>query len=346
MQRIIPTSVKWVILGCAMAALCMAQTEPEPFDKPRIVDISRGLSSVEIADLLVSEGVLRHKWGFLWRRILDRRTKLMAGEYIFEHPMSADEVFEKLASGRVRLYPVTIPEGLNRFEIAKLVAAKGFGTEQEVLALTALPGPVKDLLPAAETLEGALFPETYHLSKASTVQDLVKAMLRNFRRELEKARAGRTVDIGDWDALVLASMIEDETGRPEERPLVASVFHNRIRRGMLMQCDPTIAYGLILEGRYRGMVYRSDLSDPTPYNTYLNKGLPPGPITNPGAAALRAAFAPAESDFIFFVARPGFANGHAFSVNLQAHNRAVRSLRAYNAAQRAADQVDKVEIAD
>ena len=312
------------------------------------MEIRRGLSSVEIAELLVEEGVLSHKWGFIWNRILDRSTKLMAGEYLFEGPMSAGDVFETLAEGRVRLYPITIPEGLNRFQIAKIVAAKGLGTEDHFLALTALPGPVKDLLPEATSLEGALFPETYHLSKASTPADLVRSMLESFRTNLEEARHHRSSDISDWDAVILASMIENETGTASERALVSSVFHNRIERDMLMQCDPTIAYGLMLEGRYRGMVYRSDLADPNPYNTYIYTGLPPGPITNPGAASLRAAFAPAKSDYLFFVARPCHLGGHSFSARLQDHNRAVAVLRAYNKAQRLAEKANRAaaETAD
>ena len=332
-----------LIAPAAVVAGCLSQS-PERFDKPRIVDVQRGLSSVEIAELLVDENVLSHKWGFLWKRVRNRSAKLMAGEYVFERPMSADEVFEKLANGRVRLYPLTVPEGLNRFEIAELVGKKGIGTEAEFLALTALPGPIKDLLPEATTLEGALFPDTYYLSKASTVHDLVRSMLRSFREALAEARKHRTVDLSDWDATVLASMIEDETGMSGERPLVSSVFHNRMRRGMLMQCDPTIAYGLMLEGRYRGMLYRRDLSDPTPYNTYVHKGLPPGPITNPGAASLQAAFDPAETDFIFFVARPGYTSGHSFSARLRDHNRAVQALRAYNAEVRAARRADRAEL--
>lgn len=301
----------------------------DAFEEPVVVEIGRGLSSMEIAEKLEAAGVIESKWGFLWERLWDRSATLMAGEYGFEGPLSAAEAFEKLASGRVILYPLTIPEGLNRFEIAEIVAAEGWSTKEEFIALTEDPGLAKDILPEAETLEGLLFPETYNLAKTSTVHDLLEAMLAGFRDALATARSQRTAEISDWDALVLASMIEKETEQPDERGLVSSVFHNRLQRGMLMQCDPTIIYGLVLDGRYRGKIYLSDLSDPHAYNTYVHDGLPPGPIANPGLMSLNSAFAPNESDYLFFCAKPGHGQGHAFSTRLRDHNLAVQALRRY-----------------
>jgi UPF0755 protein len=299
----------------------------EGFDEPVVVEIGRGMTSMEIAEALQEQGVIASKWDFLWERLWARSATLMAGEYRFERPVSAAEAFEQLAAGRVILYPLTIPEGLNRFEIAKIVAAGGWGTEEEFLALTADPKLAKDILPNAQTLEGLLFPETYNLAKTSSAHDLLGAMLAGFRNALAAARSQRTAEISDWDALVLGSMIEKETERADERGLVSSVFHNRLQRGMLLQCDPTIIYGLVLDGRYRGKIYRSDLSDPHAYNTYVHGGLPPGPITNPGALSLNAAFAPEESDYLFFCAKPGHMQGHTFSTRLRDHNRAVQELR-------------------
>lgn len=294
-----------------------------------ILEIDRGTTTRQIADALELHGVIESKWGFLWERAWNREVTLMAGEYLFDRPVPAAEAFRMLADGRVRLYPITIPEGLNRFETAEIVAESGMVGREEFLSLTADPEPVRDLLPRAETLEGALFPETYSLAQTSTATDLVNAMIARFRDAFSDARDQRTADIDDWDALILASMIEEEAAEPAELGLVSSVFHNRIRRGMLMQCDPTIIYGLVLEGRYRGRIYRSDISDPHPYNTYVHSGLPPGPITNPGLRALQAAFAPDESKFLYFVAKPGIHLGHVFSTTLGAHNRAVRDLRRY-----------------
>ena len=326
-----------MLAAAVLTAGCGGASHDEPadaFEEPIVVEIGRGLSSMEIAEQFETTGIIASKWGFLWERFWDRSATLMAGEYEFERPVTAVEAFEKLAAGRVILYPLTIPEGLNRFEIAEIVAAEGWSSKEEFLALTADAGLVKDILPDAETLEGVLFPETYNLAKTSTVHDLLAAMLGEFRDALTEARSQGTAEISDWDALVLASMIEKETERAEERGLVSSVFHNRMRRGMLMQCDPTIIYGLVLDGRYRGRIYLSDLSDPHAYNTYVHDGLPPGPITNPGAKSLNSAFAPEESDYLFFCAKPGHLQGHTFSTRLRDHNRAVQELRRYQRANR------------
>ena len=299
-----------------------------------MVEIERGAGSRRIGEQLVEAGVTNSMWLFLWERAWNLDAKLMAGEYIFERPVSASEAFEILAAGKVRLYPLTIPEGLNRFQIADVIDAAGLATRDEALALTADPGPVKDLLPQAESLEGVLYPETYSLAKSSTVEDLLDAMVDRFLEALAEAREQRTVEIGDWEAVILASMIEEEAVGQTERGLVSSVFHNRIRRGMLMQCDPTIIYGLVREDRYRGKIFLSDLRDPHPYNTYIHEGLPPGPIASPGLESLKAAFAPSESEFLFFVAAPGVHQGHVFSAKLQDHNRAVRELRQYERSRR------------
>ena len=329
---------RWSRNGIAAAALaccisCGGQPA-DPFPEPIVVEIERGASSRRIGEALKASGVISSWWLFLWERAWNRSATLMAGEYMFERPVSAAEAFAILAEGKVLLYPLTIPEGLNRFQTADLIAAAGLAEQEEALALTADPGPVKDLLPRAESLEGVLFPETYSLAKGATAGDLLEVMIASFGEALDEARAQRTVEIEDWEALIIASMIEKEAAEQTERGLVSSVFHNRIRRGMLMQCDPTIIYGLLLENRYRGKIYLSDLKDPHPYNTYIHKGLPPGPIASPGLESLKAAFAPSESEFLFFVAAPGVRQGHVFSAELRDHNRAVRELRQYERSRR------------
>ncbi len=318
--------------GALLAAALLAGSCANPaevFEKPVVVEVERGQTSMEIAETLERNGVIASKWGFLWQRLWNRSATLIAGEYRFKEPLSGRKAFLELVAGRVVVYPLTIPEGLNRFEIAEIVASEGWSSKEEFLALTADASLVADLLPNAATLEGVLFPETYNLARTSTAHDLLGAMLAGFREALAAARSQGTAEISDWDALVLASMVEKETARREERGLVSSVFHNRLRRGMLLQCDPTTIYGLLLDGRFRGKLYRSDLSDPHAYNTYVHDGLPPGPITNPGAAALKAAFAPEESPYLYFCAKPGRLQGHAFSTKLSDHNRAVQELRRY-----------------
>ncbi len=251
----------------------------------------------------------------------------MAGEYEFKKPLPASEALGTLAAGRVKLYPLTIPEGYSRFEVADRIASAGLASREEFLRMTADPAPVKDILPAAESLEGCLFPDTYNLARTDTADDLLNVMVARFRQVLAETRQRRATGLSDWETLILASMIEKETGLESERKLVSSVFHNRMRKRMMLQCDPTIVYGLLRENRYRGRIYRSDLENPHPYNTYIHAGLPPGPIANPGKAALEAAFRPAETSYLFFVAKPDASQGHHFSQTMRAHQRGVAALR-------------------
>jgi UPF0755 protein len=298
------------------------------FERPIAFEYLPGASGRETADALQKLGVFRSRWHFLVARALHPKKVLLAGEYNFSVAESPWNVISRLAAGDVLLRQLTIPEGLTRFETAKLVAAAGYAGEAEFLKLTADGSLVRDLAPEAKSLEGFLFPETYSLSKTTSAEQIVQAMLANFRRAYAAAIDGADHDLDAIEAITLASLIEKETGVRTERPLVSAVFHNRLERGMLLQCDPTIIYGLIVEDRYRGNIYASDLKDPHPYNTYVHTGLPPGPIANPGEASLRAALAPAESDYIFFVANPGGGGSHTFSVSLSDHNRAVARFRA------------------
>ncbi len=310
------------LLGCGGDAV-----DFETFPEPVIVEIDRGLTSQQIAETLQAAGVIQSQWAFLAERVFDREATLMAGEYEFERPVTSAEAFGILANGRVKLYPITIPEGYNRFEVADKVAEAGLASREEFLRMTADPTAVKDILPEAETLEGCLFPETYNLARTSTAEDLLDAMLARFREVLETARGDRTSNLSDWETLIIASMVEKETGVASEHELVSAVFHNRVRKRMLIQCDPTIIYGLLIEGRYRGKIYASDLENPHPYNTYIHAGLPPGPIANPGKGALTAAFHPAETDYIFFVAKSADAKDHLFSTTMRAHQKGVDALR-------------------
>lgn len=315
-------AVPAVLAGCAGGA-----SHAEPFAEPVVVAIEAGFTSRQIAETLHAAGVIDSPWAFLAKRALNRQTVLMAGEYEFAAPLPVSEAFGMLAEGRVKLYPITIPEGYNRFEIADAAAAAGLASREEFLRMTADPAPVEDILPAAESLEGCLFPDTYNLARTSAAGDLLQAMVSRFREVMAETRKRRSTDLSDWETLILASMVEKETGIDSERKLVASVFHNRARKRMLMQCDPTIIYGLVREDRYRGKIYLSDLRNPHPYNTYIHAGLPPGPIANPGKAALEAASQPAETDYLFFVAKPDAGKGHLFSKTMRAHQEGVADLR-------------------
>ena len=207
--------------------------------------------------------------------------------------------------------------------MAEAVAALGIGTKESFRAAASDPSPIRDIDPEADTLEGYLFPSTYRLSRRSTVAQVCRLMTDQFRTVWKKL----DVTGKPREVVTLASLVEKETGRPEERPRVAAVYKNRLTRGIKLDCDPTTIYAAMLQNRYRGKIYRSDLNSEHPYNTYRHSGLPPGPIANPGEASLRAALMPAETDDLYFVARPDGSGGHNFSQTLREHTRAVAEYR-------------------
>jgi len=291
---------------------------------PTVVNIQRGTSVSEIARQLQDAGVIRSRQTFLWLHYLWPADTLKAGEYAYNYPVSTLEVLRKLARGEASYDLLTIPEGYNRFEIADAVAAEGLTTREEFLEATEDTSLLADLDPQATDLEGYLFPDSYHFSRDVEAAQIVQTMVGRFRQvysSLEPSEGGRPVR----EIVTLASLVEKETGELEERPLIAAVFYNRLKRGIALQCDPTVIYAAILENRYDGKIRQSHLTSPSPYNTYLRRGLPPGPIANPGKVSLRAALSPASSDYLFFVANPD--GGHTFSRTLTEHNQAVVSYR-------------------
>lgn len=321
-----------LLVAAAMAAAAafayfeIAVGEPfGEFDEAVVFDYPPGMSGEALAAALEEQGIVRSARVFQLHRFLQRDRVLQAGEYEFSEPLSVREVFDTLAEGRVKLYSFTIPEGLTRFETAQRVGESRFGTEAEFLALTTDPTPIRDLFPEAKTLEGCLFPETYFLARDAGAEELLDAMLTRFREAFRPSQG--TTPLKPYEVLVMASMVEKETAVEEERPLVSSVYHNRLRIGMRMQCDPTVIYGLLLENAYHGKLYLKDLERPSPYNTYMNPGLPPGPIANPGRSSIQAALNPADTKFVYFVARSEGKPEHVFSKTLPEHNRAVAAYR-------------------
>lgn len=302
---------------CAWAILKPYQNYPtEAF-----VDIPRGLSTEGIAGRLQAAGVLRSEWPFLLVRVLHLRTTLKAGEYRFDRPLSPLEVYRKIASGDVFYYTVTVPEGFNLFDIADAVARTGILKREEFLKAGRQSARVSDLAPQAPSLEGFLFPDTYRLTRHTSAEELVGQMLQRFRRVWTELHSPPKA----FEIVTLASLVERETPMASERPVVASVFQNRLRIGMPLQCDPTVVYALQLADRYRGEIFKDDLAFSSPYNTYKHPGLPPGPIANPSRASLQAVLAPAETDYLYFVAdRKG---GHTFSASIAGHEKAVASYR-------------------
>jgi len=288
------------------------------------VDIAPGTGTRAISAQLEQAGVIRSRYAFELLRLL-KAGRLVAGEYRFNQPATAMDVYGRLRRGDVYTVALTIPEGYNIFDIAQAVAAAGLGDRDAVLAAersqTAL---IADLSPGAPSLEGFLFPDTYRFTRHSTPVQIVSAMVRRFRKEaatLNLASSGRSVA----DTVTLASLVEKEVAQSSERPLVAGVFVNRLAHNIPLATDPSVIYAALLEQRYRGTIYRSDLEAESPYNTYRHAGLPPGPICNPGIAALKAAIEPAHTDYLYFVAD---AQGHSrFSATLEQHAQQVQQYR-------------------
>ncbi len=315
-----------VLLGAGAAALItysLGQPQGGPYTEERVVEIPKGTGTREIAALLADKGIISSSWQFLAARALRPSVRLQAGEYAFSKPTSVREIFDRLARGDVRLLELRIPEGSNLFDIAEAVEALGIGSKESFRAAASDTAPIRDIDPEANTLEGYLFPSTYRLSKQSTVAQVCRMMTDQFRTVWKKL----DVTGKPREVVTLASLVEKETARKEERPLVAAVYKNRLERGIKLDCDPTTIYAAMLQNRYRGKIYRSDLDSEHPYNTYRHAGLPPGPIANPGEASLRAALKPATSDDLYFVAKPDGSGGHNFSQTLRDHTRAVAEYR-------------------
>jgi len=289
------------------------------------VDIASGTSTVSIGRQLVEAGVVADQRTFrvaLWRSGSERL--LQAGEYRFAEPASALDVIDVLARGQVHLRTVTFAEGLTRWEMAEVFGRSEFGDADAFLAASGRVDLIEDLDSAAVDLEGYLFPETYALPRGATADDVVEAMLAQFRRTFDDALLAQAAEqeMTVRYVVTLASLIQRETGQDDERPIVSAVYRNRLDRRMPLQCDPTVIYALLLDGLYDGNLTRDNLRYDSPYNTYVYPGLPPGPIAAPGAADLRAALAPADVSYVYFVSRND--GSHVFADTLREHNRNVR----------------------
>jgi UPF0755 protein len=288
------------------------------------VDLAPGSSTLQIGRKLEEAGVLRSQFEFDLLRACLRGT-LKAGEYRFDRPAPAIEVYERIARGDVYTVALVVPEGANIFDIAARVEQAGLDTRAGFLsAAVKQVSLVADLDPQAKSLEGYLFPDTYRFARNAGSAQIAAAMVRRFR--VVAAELG--VEKNVHQLVTIASLVEKETAVGSDRPLVASVFENRLHKNMALETDPSVIYGLELAGLWRGAIYRSDLSRDTAYNTYLHPGLPPGPVANPGVSSLRAALNPASTNYLYFVAAGSDAQGHSlFSSTLDEHNRNVADYR-------------------
>jgi UPF0755 protein len=288
------------------------------------VDFTPGSSTVKMGQQLEAAGVVRSQFAFDLIRLWKRGT-LRAGEYRFDHPAPATEVYARIVRGDVFTRSVTIPEGASLFDIGARLEQAGFGPQQGFLDAAAKQvSLVADLDPGAKSLEGYLFPDTYHFPRKFTPAQMCAAMVRRFR--VVAAQLGMKGNV--HRVVTIASLVERETAVDAERPLVASVFENRLAKKMPLMTDPAVIYGLELDGRWRGAIYQSDLKFDTPYNTYVHAGLPPGPVANPGLRSLRAALQPAQTTYLYFVAAGANPQGHSlFSSSLDEQARNVAGYR-------------------
>jgi UPF0755 protein len=312
-----------LIAAVALGGVWLVNRLAQPwkgFSGPVLIEFPRGTSSSRMASMLAEKGIIEHSWLFLAARLVRHGERLQAGEYQFAKAASPLDVYSRIARGDIFYMELLVPEGFNMFEVADAVAKLGTMSAETFLEAARDPSPIRDLDPKAETLEGYLFPNKYRVYRKTTAREICRTMTTEFRAQWKTLDAGgKSVH----DTVTLASLVEREARLPSERPRVASVFRNRLRIGMRLQCDPTTVYAALLDNRYRGVIHRSDLDNPSLYNTYQHAGLPPGPIANPGLDSIRAALSPEETPYLYFVAKADGSGGHNFSDSLQKHVAAV-----------------------
>jgi UPF0755 protein len=331
MRRLLIVVLAVLVAGAAAAGIIYSRVD-RPFKgytaAEQFVEIPSGAGSPAIGRRLVEAGVVRD--GLTWRIALARSGQaraLKAGEYRFAGELRPADVIAKIARGDVYLRPITFPEGLSIVEMARLFETRGFGAAAAFEAAAQNARLVADLDPQARDLEGYLFPETYPLPRRTDANTLVRTMVSRFEQvfgaDQRAAAAARGLSVRE--VVTLASLVEKETAKPEERPTVAAVYVNRLKIGMGLQCDPTVIYALQKAGRYTGNLTRADMAFDSPYNTYKYAGLPPGPIAAPGRASIEAALRPADVDYLYFVSRND--GSHVFSRTYAEHQAKVREFQ-------------------
>ena len=328
--------ILWLFLIAAFGAagwLAWALLMPVAPSGQTFVLLRPGYSTRHIAAELKAAGVIRSQRAFiLWHYYHHGRT-LKAGEYLFDKPANIIDIQKRLRRGDVYFHTVVVPEGFTIFDVARAVEAAGLGSADDFLKVArSETSLVADMDPQAHSLEGYLFPETYQFSRMMSMQEMAAAMIRQFR--LVAGQIGLTSSASPdaatpgysvHEVVTMASIVERETAVPEERPMVASVYYNRLEKRIALDADPSIIYAEQLAGTYQGALHHADMQFTSAYNTYRHAGLPPGPIANPGRSALEAAMHPAHSDYYYFVAD---AQGHhRFAHTMEEHNKNVAAYR-------------------
>ncbi|MGD0270121.1 MAG: endolytic transglycosylase MltG [Candidatus Sulfotelmatobacter sp.] len=329
----------WLVVFAALVSagwLAWAVLVPTEPPQETFVMLRPGYSTHRIAAELRSAGIIRSQRAFVLWHYLHRGRSLKAGEYRFEKSRSIIDVQNRLARGDVYFRTVVVPEGYTVFDIARAVEAAGLGPAGDFLkAAQSDTALIADLDPDAHSLEGYLFPDTYQFSRMMNMQEMAAAMTKQFRQVANQiglidakhaeALAITRIPLSVQTTVIMASIIEKETAVADERPLVSSVYYNRLQKNIALDADPSIIYAELLAGTYTGALHHDDMRFDSPYNTYVHPGLPPGPIANPGKSALEAAMHPAQSDYYYFVADA--AGHHRFARTIEEHNKNVDAYR-------------------
>jgi UPF0755 protein len=321
---LLPLFVVFCIAFGLMIKLTIYADTPAQIDgaKDVVINMVQGQSLKAMADLLHEERIIKNPFMLiLIARIKGYDKRLKAGEYLLSAAMSPRQILEIMVKGQVRLHKLTVPEGYSIYQIADLVAQAGLGSKTEFIKAATDTDLARSMGLEADTVEGYLFPETYFFPKGVSVEKIIATMVQRFWSIFTPQWQDQAKSIGFTvhQIVTLASIIEKETGAPFERPLISSVFINRLKKNMRLESDPTVIYGI---KNFNGNLTRQDLQTQTPYNTYKINGLPAGPIANPGRASLEAALYPEHTDYIYFVSKKD--STHYFSTNLKEHNRAVK----------------------
>ena len=316
-------AVALLALGIAGFATFRLNQSYRGFSGAVFVEFPLGTSTASMARELARAGVVRSPWDFWLARLVEHDHRPEAGEYRFDRAASPREVLDRLVRGDIFYYELVVPEGKNLFDIGAAIEGLGLFPASKFVAAARNPALIRDLDSRAPTLEGYLFPSTYRLSRHTTPEQLCRLMTGKFR----EVWRGLGTNADPHDTVTLASLVEKEGKLAPERPVIAAVFENRLRTGMKLDCDPTTIYAALLDGRYRGVIHKSDLESDNPYNTYRHRGLPPGPVANPGVASLKAVLEPAESEALYFVLRPDGSGSHEFSHTIAAHQAATARYR-------------------
>ena len=308
--------------GVYLNIVTYAQKPPNTAPVEQAVVVQSGLGFKALSTLLYQKGMILHPVKFrLFARIKGYDKRIKAGEYMLSSSMTPKKILETMVDGKVYLHRLTIPEGYNLRQIAQAVESAGLASEADFLKAATDPDLVHAKEIDAQTFEGYLFPDTYYFPRGVTSENIISTMVKRFWSVFKPEWEEQTKTLGLTipQVITLASIIEKETAVADERPIISSVFHNRLKRNMRLESDPTVIYGI---EDYNGNITRKDLESPTRYNTYTMKGLPPGPISNTGVKAIEAALYPADTKFLYFVSRND--RTHHFSTNFKDHNRAVR----------------------